>query len=57
MTKKELAKAYEISTTTLGKYLNTGILYQKLLQIDYQKRCKKLTPKQIHIIFEHLGRP
>jgi transposase len=55
MTKKELAKHYEIHLSTLGRYLNSGQLYQKLLPTGYQVRQKRLTPRQISIILEHLG--
>jgi rRNA pseudouridine-1189 N-methylase Emg1 (Nep1/Mra1 family) len=55
--KKELAKLYEFSKTTLNNYLNTGKLFLLLSQTGYFKYNKILTPKQIHIIFEFLGRP
>jgi len=56
-TKKELAKLYEISSRTLGIYLNKGALYDLLLKNGYFKYQKRLNPKQTEIVFDYLGRP
>jgi hypothetical protein len=46
-TKSDLVIAYKISRFTLGKYLNTGLLYEKLLKTGYHKKQVIITPLQL----------
>ena len=54
-TKKELAKAYEVSQKTKAKWLNSGVLFEKLKLTGYHKFEKVLTNKEVSIVIDHLG--
>jgi len=51
VTKKQLSKMYSISLPTLSTWL------KKIPNLDITPYQQILTPKQVEIIFEHLGRP
>ncbi len=51
MSKGEMAKAYGIHISTLNKWLESVPL------LELQKGQRVLTPKQVGLIMDHLGKP
>ncbi|MFA6923108.1 MAG: helix-turn-helix domain-containing protein [Bacteroidales bacterium] len=49
ITKKQLAQKMGVSQSTLQKYLN-NIWFEKLKELNYVKRQRILTPKQLELI-------
>jgi hypothetical protein len=48
----------EIARKSLVRWINgSRVLSKNLRRSGYNKNCKILTPKQVHIIVEHLGLP
>lgn len=56
ITKKQLAVMYNVSGSTLSKWLNEDLL-ESLELAGYKKEASILTPRQLEIIYEHLGKP
>lgn len=62
--KQDLAKAYfgdrckEIARRELARAIHTNArLMDELLAADYDKSQKRLTPRQVQIIYKYLGEP
>ncbi|NJK83532.1 MAG: DUF4248 domain-containing protein [Saprospiraceae bacterium] len=53
--KKDLAKMYEISLPTLRTYFNQ--FREELEKAGYWPGQRKLTPRQVKIVFNNLGNP
>lgn len=58
LSKSELAHLYEVSIQTLSNWIDLNSkLKEDLKETDYQKTSRIFTPKQVSIIFKHLGEP
>lgn len=54
MFKGRLAQMTGISSSTLARYLNSGMMYHKLVEkTSYGKSQKLLNPPQVRLIIEH----
>ncbi|WP_162628127.1 DUF4248 domain-containing protein [Arcticibacterium luteifluviistationis] len=49
--KSTLASLYEVSLPTLNKWLGM------VPELNLDKKTRVLTPKQLELIFNHLGKP
>lgn len=50
-TRTELAASYNVSLTTFNKWL------KKIEELKIEANSRILTPKQVELIFYHLGEP
>ena len=58
MYKKDLARWYDVTSKTLRYWITSqSALVDQLRYYGYEETDKLLTPKQIEVIFSHLGYP
>ncbi|MBL6445714.1 DUF4248 domain-containing protein [Fulvivirga sp. 29W222] len=53
--KYELAELYDVDVKTMVTWMDLFI--EKLERLGYHKHMKKLTPRMVRCIVEHLGEP
>ncbi len=58
ITHPKIARLYGVNVDTLKAWINeNGQLLDELYEINYEYRIRKLTPKQLELIFKYLGDP